>query len=76
MDFMENGSKIFIHDEYNTAIIENILKRQKIVMKQVKKEKQAYGRSNIDPRTFVILDDCLYDNSWAREINEIIVYEW
>jgi len=59
--------KLFIHDEYNTAIIENILKRQKIVVKQIKKEKQAYGRSNIDARTFVILDDCLYDNSWARE---------
>jgi hypothetical protein len=59
--------KLFIHDEYNTAIIENILKRQKIVMKQVKKEVEAYGRSNIDPRAFVILDDCLYDNTWARE---------
>ena len=59
--------KLFIHEEYNTAIIENILKRQKIVVKQIKKEKEAYGRSNIDPRTFVILDDCLYDNSWARE---------
>ena len=59
--------KLFIHDEYNTAIIENILKRQKIVIKQIKKEKDAYGRSNIDGRTFVILDDCLYDNSWARE---------
>ena len=59
--------KLFIHDEYNTAIIENILKRQKMVMKQVKKEKDAYGRSNIDPRAFVILDDCLYDNSWARD---------
>ena len=30
--------KLFIHDEYNTAIIENILKRQKIVVKQIKKE--------------------------------------
>ena len=59
--------KLFIHDEYNTAIIENILKRQKMVIKQVKKEKDAYGRSNIDGRAFVILDDCLYDNSWARE---------
>ena len=59
--------KLFIHDEYNSAIIENILKRQKIVMKQMKKENEAYGRSNIDPRTFVILDDCLYDNSWARD---------
>ena len=59
--------KLFIHEEYNTAIIENILKRQKMVIKQIKKENEAYGRSNIDGRTFVILDDCLYDNSWARE---------
>ena len=59
--------KLFIHDEYNTAIIENILKRQKMVIKQIKKENEAYGRSNIDGRAFVILDDCLYDNSWARE---------
>ena len=59
--------KLFIHEEYNTAIIENILKRQKIVVKQIKREMEAYGRTSIDPRAFVILDDCLYDNSWARE---------
>jgi hypothetical protein len=59
--------KLFIHDEYNTAIIENILKRQKIVIKQIKKEKNAYGKSSIDPRAFVILDDCLYDNTWSRD---------
>ena len=59
--------KLFIHDEYNTAIIENILKRQKMVIKQINKEVAAYGKSNIDGRAFVILDDCLYDNSWARD---------
>jgi len=59
--------KLFIHDEYNSAIIENILKRQKTVMKQVKKEEAIYKRSNIDPRAFVILDDCLYDNTWAKD---------
>ena len=60
--------KLFIHDEYNSAIIENILKRQKVVLKQIKKEETAYKRrSNIDPRAFVIMDDCLYDNSWSRE---------
>jgi hypothetical protein len=59
--------KLFIHDEYNSAIIENILKRQKMVIKQINKEVDAYGRSNIDGRAFVILDDCLYDNSWARD---------
>ena len=59
--------KLFIHDEYNTTIIENILKRQKMVVRQLKKETEAYGSSTIDPRTFVILDDCLYDNTWARD---------
>ena len=59
--------KLFIHDEYNTAIIENILKRQKQVLKQVKKEEQSFKKSNIDPRAFVILDDCLYDNTWAKD---------
>ena len=59
--------KLFIHNEYNTAIIENILKRQKSVLKQVKKEMETFKRSTIDPRTFVILDDCLYDNTWARD---------
>ena len=59
--------KLFIHNEYNTAIIENILKRQKSVLKQIKKEMEAFKRSTIDARTFVILDDCLYDNSWSRD---------
>jgi hypothetical protein len=59
--------KLFIHNEYNTAIIENILKRQRTVLKQIKKEMETYKRTNIDPRAFVILDDCLYDNSWSRD---------
>jgi hypothetical protein len=59
--------KLFIHNEYNTAIIENILKRQRTVLKQIKKEMETYKRTTIDPRAFVILDDCLYDNSWSRD---------
>ena len=65
--FSEHVPKLFIHDEYNTAIIENILKRQKTVLKQVKKELDAYKRTSIDPRAFVILDDCLYDNKWTKD---------
>jgi hypothetical protein len=38
-----------------------------MVLKQIKKEKETYNRSTIDPRTFCILDDCLYDNSWAKD---------
>ena len=59
--------KLFIHNEYNTAIIENILKRQKSVLKQIKKEIETYKKSSIDPRAFVILDDCLYDATWTRD---------
>ena len=65
--FSKHVPKLFIHDEYNTVIIENILKRQKMALKSVKKEKEAYGKTNIDPRTFVILDDCLYDATWSRD---------
>ena len=59
--------KLFIHDEYNIVIIENILKRQKTVLKQIKKDMEIYKKSNIDPRAFVILDDCLFDDRWTRD---------
>ena len=59
--------KLFVHNEYNTSIIENILKRQRTVLKQIKKEMETYKRSTIDPRAFVILDDCLYDATWTRD---------
>lgn len=50
---------IFIHDEYTPEIIDNVVKRQKMVMKQ----------SNVDPNAFLILDDCLYDESWTKDSN-------
>ena len=59
--------KLFIHDEYNVVIIENILKRQKTVLKQIKKDIDTYKKSNIDARAFVILDDCLFDDRWTRD---------
>ena len=65
--YSKHVPRLFIHDEYNTAIIENILKRQKTVLKQVKREMEAYKRSKLDPRAFVILDDCLYDASWTKD---------
>tara|TARA_B100000768_G_C11271233_1_gene373545 strand:+ start:1348 stop:2181 length:834 start_codon:yes stop_codon:yes gene_type:complete len=65
--FGEHVPKLFIHNEYNASIIENILKRQKTVLKQIKKEQELYKKSTIDPRAFVILDDCLYDATWTRD---------
>jgi hypothetical protein len=72
--------KLFIHEEYNTAIVENILKRQKTVLKQVKREVEQYKRSTIDPRAFVILDDCLFDATWTNldkgQDHENALHEW
>ena len=55
---------IFIHEEYQPVIIENLLKRQK----QLIIERKTGGKV-IDPRAFLILDDCLYDNSWVKDTN-------
>ena len=55
---------VFIHEEYTPLILNNVLKRQKIIMK-----KKNQNQSNIDPRAFLILDDCLYDNTWQRDKN-------
>ena len=54
---------IFIHEEYQPIIIENLLKRQKQLLLEKRDGKQ------IDPRAFLILDDCLYDNSWVKDTN-------
>jgi hypothetical protein len=58
---------IFIHDEYTPEIINNFVKRQgRLIKKQVG---GAPEYQNIDPRAFLILDDCLYDNSWVKDKN-------
>jgi hypothetical protein len=60
---------LFIHDQYTPEIVSNTLKRQKMVIQKIKAENNNYGQSAIDPRAFLILDDCLYDNSWIRDTN-------
>ena len=65
--YSKHVPKLFIHDEYNSAIVENILKRQKQVIKQIKRETESFKKSSIDGRTFVILDDCLYDAGWTKD---------
>lgn len=59
--------KLFIHQKYNTVLIDKILRRQHQVVKRFNSEMETYKRATIDPRAFVILDDCLYDASWARD---------
>lgn len=60
---------LFIHDEFTPEILENVIKRQKIIKKKMNKEIQKFGKSRIDPRAFLIMDDCLFDNSWTKDKN-------
>jgi hypothetical protein len=55
--------KLFIHDEYSPEIIANMLKRQRLMI-----DKKRSSES-LDPRAFLILDDCLYDNTWVKDKN-------
>jgi|TARA_B110000285_G_C15136287_1_gene627186 hypothetical protein len=55
--------KLFIHEEYQAPIIQNILKRQRMMIDKWK------ANNSIDPRAFLVLDDCLYDNSWTKDKN-------
>ena len=57
---------IFIHGEYRPEIISNVLKRQKKVINTINKEVEENGDTTIDPRAYLILDDCLYDKSWVN----------
>ena len=53
-----------IHDKYKPEIIMNVIRRQ-LALKQQRGSGGA--GSNVDPRAFLILDDCLYDASWIKE---------
>ena len=57
-----------IHDKYKPDIVMNAIKRQLSIKQTREHEKRSRGgHSNLDPRAFLILDDCLYDASWIRE---------
>lgn len=70
---------MFIHGEYQPPIIANYVKRQKIIMAKIQQQEQAAAgripgqsvgpRQNLDPRSFLIMDDCLYDDSWLHDRN-------
>jgi len=58
---------LFIHEEYSPKLIGDLLTRQKTMTKRVNKEKVTYGKQMTDPRAFLILDDCMYDNIWKKD---------
>lgn len=60
---------MFIHEEFSPLIIANVLKRQKLIGKKILKDLSERGTTAVDPRNFLILDDCLYDTRWIRDPN-------
>jgi hypothetical protein len=61
--------QVFIHEEYSAELIEKFVKRQKQITKKKRKEEKIYSTSKIDPRAFIIMDDCLYDKAWTNDKN-------
>lgn len=66
---------MFIHSEYSPAVIANFVKRQQLITKKIR-ETTGKGvtevgavipRGGLDPRSFLIMDDCLYDNTWIHD---------
>jgi len=57
-----------IYDKYTPDIVTNVIKRQmNMKLKRNQDKTSRGGNSGIDPRAFLILDDCLYDASWIKE---------
>ena len=57
-----------IHDKYKPEIVQNVIKRQLGIKTARNNDKKSRGgNSSVDPRAFLILDDCLYDNTWINQ---------
>ena len=57
--YKEMVPSILIKHEFKTEHVRNLLQRQRHVIENDNK--------NVDPRVFLIFDDCLYDSSWAKD---------
>ena len=61
--------KMLIYDEFDPKILQKFMDRQEKVTDQAVMEKKKYGRTDIDNRAFLVLDDCLYDKTWPNDKN-------
>jgi hypothetical protein len=60
---------LFIHGKFEPVILANFVKRQKMVTAKIQEDLKRGMKSKLDPRSFMILDDCMYDDSWTRDEN-------
>lgn len=67
--YHEMVPSIFIQDEFTPDSVSKVRKRQELVQMTMAQERERTGSTDIDPRAFLILDDCLYDKTWATDKN-------
>jgi len=61
---------LFVHEDYSPEVINNLVKRQKLVTKKMEDQIRLYGKTNIDPYAFLIMDDMMFDaNRWLKDTN-------
>jgi hypothetical protein len=59
----------FIHAECTTNLIEKFRIRQDNISKTRRNDVGFYGKSLIDPRAFLVLDNCFFDRYWVKDNN-------
>lgn len=61
--------KMLIYDELEEKLISKYLNRQINITNNRKRELAKHGSSTVDPRSFLILDDCMYNKSIMSDKN-------
>ena len=60
----------FIYNKFDPKVVTNVLNRQDMVKQHMKRETETYGSTKMDPRCFLIMDDCLASGkSWKHDEN-------
>jgi len=63
------SDSVVIYDELEEKLVGKFLNRQINITKDKKRELEKHGSSTIDPRAFLILDDCMYNKTSIKDKN-------
>lgn len=64
----------YIHYEYSSELVQKVLDRQELIIE--KSLQKAEEGKRVDPRAFLLMDDCLADaKSWIREQPIIEIFQ-
>ena len=66
--FTPLAPSFFIHEEYTPGLVDRVVKRQKKAVRQWQKD------NSVDPRAFLVFDDCMYENSWKKDKNVRLLF--